>query len=335
MAKEDKITWAGIWEIFKNAASGFSKDKVTKLSASLAYYTIFSLAPMLIVIIYLAGLFFSQSAVEGNLVKQLQGLIGSTSATQIQSIIQNASLNNSSTLTAIIGFVALFIGATTVFTEMQSSLNYIWNLRLKKDTGFWKVFMSRVLSFSLVISLSFLLLVSLVLNTLLEGLMGNIQQMFPGIAVQLIYIINLLITFLVTAFLFAIIYKVLPNAEIKWKDVAAGSIFTAVLFMLAKFGITLYVSKSNMGSSYGAAGSLVVLLAWVYFSSMILYFGAEFTKAYSMKYGSEIRPSKYTTTVQTIEVESKKNSVQENESDAENTKKETQEKKDKEKVESS
>ncbi len=333
MAKEDKITWAGIWDIFKNAASGFSKDKVAKLSASLAFYTIFSLAPMLIVIIYLAGIFFSQSAVEGNLVKQLQGLIGSTSAAQIQSIIQNASLNNSSTLTAIVGFTALFIGATTVFTEMQSSLNYIWNLRLKKDTGFWKLFLSRVLSFSLVISLSFLLLVSLVLNTLLEGLMGNIQQMFPGIAVQLIYVINLLITFLVTAFLFGIIYKVLPNAEIKWKDVAAGAIFTAVLFMLAKFAITLYVSKTNIGSSYGAAGSLVVLLAWIYFSSMILYFGAEVTKAYSIKYGSEIRPSKYTVTVQTIEVESKKNSVQENESDAENTKKETQEKKDKEKEE--
>ncbi len=336
MEQEDKITWAGIWDILKKAASGFSKDKVTKLSASLAYYTIFSLAPMLIVIIYLAGLFFSQTAIEGNIVKQLQGLIGSTSAAQIQSIIQNTSVNNSSsTFTAIIGFVALFIGATTVFTEMQSSLNYIWNLRLKKDTGFWKVFLSRVLSFSMVVSISFLLLVSLVLNTLMEGLMGNIQEMFPGIAVQLIYMLNLLITFIVTAFLFGIIYKVLPNAEIKWKDVAAGSIFTAVLFMLAKFGITLYVSKSNIGNSYGAAGSLVVLLAWVYFSSMILYFGAEITKAYSMKYGGEIRPSEYTVTVQNIEVESKKNSVQENESDAENTKKETQEKKDKEEVKAS
>jgi membrane protein len=330
MKKEEKITWGGVWEIFKNAAAGFSENKVTKLSASLAYYTIFSLAPMLIVIIYLASLFWSQNAIEGNMVKQLQNFIGSTSASQIQSIIENASVDSSNTFTAIIGFAALFVGATTVFTEMQSSLNYIWRLQLKKDAGFMKLLLSRILSFSLVISLSFLLLVSLVINTLLEGLIGKVQQMFPDIAFHLIYVINLIVTFIVTTVLFGIIYKVLPNAEIKWKDVAAGALFTAFIFMLAKFGITLYVSKSNIGSSYGAAGSLVVLLAWVYFSSMILYFGAEVTKAYSMKYGGEIRPSKYTVTIQTLVVESKKNSVQENEEDAVHTKNETQKKKDEE-----
>ncbi len=331
MKQEEKITWRGIWEVFKNAGTGFSRNRVTKLSASLAYYTVFSLAPMLVVIIYLASIFWSQSAIEGNIVKQLQQLIGTTSASQIQSIIQNASMKNGGgTLAAIVGFVALFIGATTVFTDMQSSLNYIWSLRIKKDAGILKLLLSRVLSFALVISLGFLLLVSLVLNTLLEGLVGKIHQIFPDLPFQPIYIINLMVTFIVTATLFAIIYKVLPNAEIRWKDVAAGSIFTALLFMLAKFGITLYVSKSNLGNSYGAAGSLVVLLAWIYFSSMILYFGAEVTKAYSIKYGGQIRPTKYTVTVQTIEVESKKNSVQENEQDAENTKKETQEKKDKE-----
>ncbi len=331
MKQEEKITWRGIWEVFKNAGTGFSRNRVTKLSASLAYYTVFSLAPMLVVIIYLASIFLSQSAIEGNIVKQLQQLIGTTSASQIQSIIQNASMKNGGgTLAAIVGFVALFIGATTVFTDMQSSLNYIWSLRIKKDAGILKLLLSRVLSFALVISLSFLLLVSLVLNTLLEGLVGKIQHLFPGIAFQPIYIINLVVTFIVTATLFGIIYKVLPNAEISWKDVVAGALFTAFLFMLAKFGITLYVSKSNLGNSYGAAGSLVVLLAWIYFSSMILYFGAEVTKAYAMKYGGQIRPTKYTVTVQTIEVESKKNSVQENEQDAENTKKETQEKKDKE-----
>lgn len=333
MEKErEKITWKGIWEVLKNAASCFSKNKVTKLSASLAYYTVFSLAPMLIVIIYLASLFWSQSAIEGNIVSHLQGFIGKASASQIQSIIKNASINSgSNAFMAFIGFVALFIGATSVFTEMQSSLNYIWSLRLKKDTGILKLLLSRVLAFALVVSLSFLLLVSLVANTLLEGLTGELQKMLPGIAFQLIYIINLATTFIVTAFLFGIIYKVLPNAEIKWKDVAAGAVFTALLFMLAKFGITLYVSKSNLGSSYGAAGSLVVLLTWIYFSSMILYFGAEVTKAWSIKYGSQIRPNKYTVTVQTIEVESKKNSVQENEEDAEKTKKEMQKNKDQKK----
>ncbi len=330
MKQEDKITWSGIGEVFKNAFSGFSRNRVTKLSASLAYYTIFSLAPLLVVIIYVASLLWSQSAIEGNIVQQLQGLIGATAASQIQSIIKNASIKSSSTFTAIVGFGALFIGATTVFTEMQSSLNYIWSLRLKKDAGIINLLLSRIISFSIVLSLSFLLLVSLVINAMLEGLIDKIQQMFPGIAFQLIYIINLVITFIVTAVLFAIIYKVLPNAEIRWKDVAAGAVFTALLFMLAKSGISLYVTKTNLGSSYGAAGSVVILLAWIYFSSMIFYFGAEVTKAYSMKYGDNIRPSKYTVTVQTIEVESKKNSVQENELDAENTKKETQEKKDRE-----
>lgn len=328
MKEEEKISWRGIWEVLKKAGSEFSKHRVTKLSASLAYYTIFSLAPLLVVIIYLSSLFWSQSAIEGNIVSQLQGFIGSAAAEQIQSIIKNAALKSStSTITAIVGFSALFIGATSVFSEMQSSLNYIWSLRLKKDAGWWMVILSRILSFSLVISLSFLLLVSLVVNTLLEGLLGKIQQMFPGLAVHLIYLINLAITFVVTTLLFGIIFKVLPNAEIRWKDVAAGSVFTAFLFMMAKFGITLYISKSNVGSGYGAAGSLVILLAWIYFSSMILYFGAEVTKAYSMKYGGKIRPSRYTVTVQTIEVESKKDSIQENEQDAANTQKDTQHKK--------
>lgn len=332
MKAEEKISWRGIWEVFKKAGSDFMRHRVTKLSASLAYYTIFSLAPLLIIIIYLSSLFWSQSAIEGNIVSQLQAFIGSAAAQQIQSVIKNAATKSStSTITAIVGFAALFIGATGVFSEMQSSLNFIWNLRLKKSAGWWTVIISRILSFSLVVSLSFLLLVSLVVNTLLEGLLGKIQQMFPGLAIHLIYVANLVVTFLVTTLLFAIIFKVLPNAEIKWKDVAAGSVFTALLFMLAKFGITLYITKSNVGSGYGAAGSLVILLAWIYFSSMILYFGAEVTKAYSMKYGGKIRPSKYTVTIQTIEVESKKDSVQENEQDAKFTEEETQHKKNQEK----
>lgn len=331
MKHEEKISWSGIWEVFKNAASGFSKNRVTKLSASLAYYTVFSLAPLLVVIIYLASLFWSQKAIEGNIVKQLQDLIGSTSASQIQSIIQNASKNSGgSSFAAVLGIATLIIGATTVFTDMQSSLNYIWRLRIKKDAGILKLLLSRVVAFAIVVSLSFLLLVSLIINTVLEGLIGKIQQMFPGIAFHLIYVINLVVTFIVTSILFGIIYKVLPNAQIRWKDVAAGALFTAFLFMLAKFGITLYVSKSNLGSSYGAAGSLIVLLAWIYFSSIIFYFGAEVTKSYSMKYGDSIRPTKFTVTIQTIEVESKKNSIQENEEDAENTNREAQEKKNRE-----
>lgn len=180
----------------------------------------------------------------------------------------------------------------------------------------------------MVIGLAFLFLVSLVISALLDGLTDRIQHMFSGAAVHLIYVVNLLLTLFVTTILFAIIYKVMPDAQIKWKDVTAGALFTACLFMFAKFGISIYISKSNIGSSYGAAGSLVVLLFWIYFSSVIFYFGAEFTKAYSLKYGGEIFPNKYTVTIQTIEVESNKKTVQENERDAERTKQQTQQQKD-------
>lgn len=329
-----KFTAKGIWEVLKKAGKGFSKDQVPKLSSSLAYYTIFSLGPMLLVILFLANLFWSKTAAEGMLVGQLKGMIGKTAASQIQAIIKNASVDSSNTFAAVAGFVTLFIGATTVFSQMQSSLNVIWNLKQKKDTPWWKMLLSRMLSFSLVLSLGFLLLVSLVLSGLLEGFMGKLQEMFPDVAVILIYSLNILITLLVTALLFALIYKVLPDAHIKWADVTIGAVFTAILFMIAKFGITFYIGRSDIGSTYGAAGSLVVLLLWIYAASLILYFGAEFTKAYAMKYGGHIRPNKYTITVQTVQVESNKKSVQENEQDAEHTERKLQEEKKRQEVNS-
>jgi membrane protein len=325
-----KVSAKGLWEVLKNAGKGFLADKVPKLSGSLAYYTIFSLGPMLLVIIFLANLFWGEAAIEGTIVKQLEGLVGTSAAYQIQEIIKNASVDNSSSFAAIAGVITLLIGATTVFSEIQDSINTIWNLKLKESTGWWKLLLTRLLSFSIVVGLGFLLLVSLMINGLLEGLMNHLQRLFPDTAVILIYIINLVLTLAVTAFLFAIIYKVLPDAHIKWRDVAAGALFTAFLFMLTKFGITLYIGKSDVASTYGAAGSLVILLLWIYFSSMILYFGAEFTKAYAMKYGGEIKPNHYTITIQKLEVESEKASIQENEADAENTQKQAQAQKDQE-----
>ncbi len=174
---------------------------------------------------------------------------------------------------------------------------------------------TRLVSFSFVISLGFLLLVSLVINSLVEGLMERLQAIFPAVTVILLYIINLLITFLIISLLFATIFKVLPDAIIHWKDVAAGAFFTAFLFMIGKFGITLYLRKTDVGSAYGTAGSLVILLLWVYYSSIILYFGAEFTKAYAVKFGSKIVPNEYAVTIQIIKVETGKDSVQENEAE--------------------
>lgn len=299
-----------LWTILKKSFAAVWKDKIPKQSASLAYATLFSMGPMLLVIIFLTNLFWSQQAGEGLIVKQLSGLIGSQAATQIQEIIKNASVDNSSALAATIGFITLFIGASTVFTEIQDTLNFIWRLQLKKNAGWIKVLLTRLLSFSIVISLAFLLLVSLVINAVLEGLMDQLRVMFPGAAITLIYILNLVLTLSVTTVLFGIIYKFLPDARIRWKDVIAGSFFTAILFMLGKFGITFYITKSNVGSAYGAAGSIVVLLVWVYYSSIIMYFGAEFTKFYALKFGSPVYPNSYTVIVSTTEIKEHDKSLQ-------------------------
>ena len=301
----------GIWKVLKNAGAGFAKHKVLKLSASLAYYTIFSIGPIMLVIIFLADFFYGKEAIQGTIYKQISGLVGEQSALQIQEIIKNASITGTS-FTAIIGFVMLVVTATTVFADMQDSINSIWNLKVKTDKGWLKMLRARLLSFSIIASLSFLLLVTLVVNAVLEGFMNKLQEIFPHIAIVIIYVINILVTLIVVSTLFAIIFKVLPDAIIRWKDVAVGAIFTAVLFMIGKFLITLYINNSDLGSTYGSAGSIVILMLWVYYSATILYFGAEFTKAYAVNFGSEIVPDEYAVTVSLIQVETR-DSVQENE----------------------
>jgi membrane protein len=220
-------------------------------------------------------------------------------------------------MAAVIGVVALLIGATTVFGEIQDSINTIWGLRAKPKAGIWKLIKDRLLSFGIIGSLAFLLLVSLAVTAVVEGLNQRLQNVFPDVTVVIFYIINLVITLAVVSTLFAVIFKVLPDAKIKWKDVMAGSIATALLFMLGKFLIALYVSKSDIGDTYGAAGSFVILLVWIYYSSFILYFGAEFTKAWAIKYGSEIHPNHFAVVVKKVEVESENGSVQQNHAELE------------------
>lgn len=310
---------ANIWTVLHQAGKGFMKDRIPKLSASLAYYTIFSLGPMMIVIIFLADIFWGRKAVEGRIYEQISELVGNSAALQIQEIIRNASLNSSNYFTAVVGFVTLLIGATTVFSEIQDSINTIWKLKARPEKGWLKMLLTRLLSFSLVISMGFLLLVSLVINTLIEELMDRLQERFPDIAITLVYVFNLILTLLIIWSLFAIIFKVLPDAKIRWRDVSVGAFFTALLFMLEKLGISFYIGSSNIGSTYGTAGSLVVLLLWIYFSAIILYFGAEFTKFYAIKFGTEIRPNGYAVMVQTVQVESTRKNIKENEDDCERT----------------
>lgn len=305
-----KVSFKGIWEVLKNSFSGFSQDNVTKLSGSLAYYTVFSMGPLMVVIIYLCSLFFRRDAVEGSIFTQLSGFVGHDTALQLQDMIKNASISGKGTIAAIIGVITLLIGATSVFGDIQDSINRIWGLKPKPKRGWLKMLQNRFLSFSVIISLGFLLLVSLGISALIEGLSNHLKAIYPDVTVVVFYIINLALTLVISALIFAVVFKVLPDAEITWKDVIAGAFATAILFMLGKFGISFYISKSNVGTTYGAAGSIVILLLWVYYSAIILYFGAEFTKAYAIKYGSEIHPSSYAVTMKQVEVETGKNSIQ-------------------------
>lgn len=307
-----KLSFKSIWQVLKKSFSGFSEDKVPKLSASLAYYTVFSLGPLLIVIIFLGSIFYE--GMEDTIYQQMQGFVGSDAAAQIEDIIRNASLSGKSTMAATIGVITLLIGATTVFGEIQDSINTIWGLKPKPKAGMLKLVMDRLLSFGIIASLGFLLLVSLAVTTVVESLNDRLKDIFPDVTVGIFYVLNLVITLAVVTVLFAVIFKVLPDARIKWRDVWAGAFATAVLFLIGKMLIALYVSKSDIGSTYGAAGSLVVLLVWIYYSAFILYFGAEFTKAYALHFGGEIHPSKFAVVAKKVEVEGGKQSVQEMES---------------------
>ncbi len=308
--KKQKVTAKAIWIVLKNAFKGFSDDKITKLSGSLAYFTVFSMGPMLVLIISLCGLFLGREAIEGKVYDTLRQFVGIDTASTLQEIIRNASLGNKSRVAAIVGLVTLLVGATSVFGEIQDSINSIWGLKPKPKRGWLKMLQNRFLSFSVIISMAFILLVSLAISGLIEALSARLQAAYPDVTVTVFYIINLVLTLGITTFIFGVIFKVLPDADIKWRDVITGAVVTALLFMIGKFGIGLYISKSNVGSTYGTAGSLVVLLLWVYYSSIILYFGAEFTKAYAIEFGSPIHPSKYAVTMQQVEVETGKATVQ-------------------------
>ncbi len=278
--------------VLKDSGGAFIEDNCVKLSASLSYYTIFSIGPLMVMVISLAGRFYGQDAVQGKLYGQLKGLLGSEAALQIQEIITNIQKTDGSLMGTIIGGIVLFIGATGIFTEIQDSINFIWSLRAKPKRGFMKLIINRLLSFSLIVSVGFLLVVSLVISALMELLNERLQKLFPDTMVVLLYIVNVALVFGIISVLFAIIFKVLPDGKIKWKDAFIGSSFTAFLFLIGKAGIGLYLGNSSLGVTYGAAASIVILLTWVYYTSIILYFGAEFTKHYALEYGGGIVPDK-------------------------------------------
>lgn len=280
------------WLILRQAFTEFITDHGIKFSASLSYYTIFALGPVLMIIISLAGIFFGKDAVEGKIYGQINGLVGSEAALQIQDIISNIEQSQFSRSGAILGIVVFFIGATGVFTEMQDSINYIWSLKTKPKKSLFKFAFDRVISFSLIISFGFILMVSLAIHALVDLLHDKLETLFDEATVFIFQALNYVILFLVITTLFAIIFKVLPDAKVRWKDSYVGAAFTAVLFLIGKFLIGFYLGNSNIGVTYGAAASLVIILLWVYYTSIILFFGAEFTKIYTMNFGGGIVPGK-------------------------------------------
>lgn len=285
----------------------FLEYKVLRMSAALAYYTVFAIGPMLIVIISLCDIFYGREAIEGSINEQINDFVGPNAAAQIQEILKNAAISNDISWASVIGIVSLIFAATGVFTEIQDSINTIWRLKAKpkKGQGLLKFVLNRLLSFSMVIGLGFVLLVSLLVNAIMDTIFNRLMSHFPEVQVFVAYILNYAVTFFIITFLFAGIFKILPDARVQWRDVWKGAFATSLLFMLGKFGISFYLNKSNVSGAYGAAGSMVIILLWVYYSSAILYFGAAYTRVHACMKGRQIFPNEYAVFLVQVEEESK------------------------------
>jgi membrane protein len=276
------------WALLKQTGSEWLEDKAPRLGAALAYYTIFSLAPLLVIIIAVAGFVFGREAAQGYLLGQIEGLVGEQGGQAIQAMVASASQSGSGVVGSVLGIAMLLFGAAGLFGQLQDALNTIWEVQPKPGRGVLGFLQDRFLSFSMVLGSAFLLLVSLVVSAALAALgslFGDWQTSVVG------QILNQFLSLAVVTLLFAMIYRFLPDAKIAWKDVWLGAVITAVLFTLGKVLIGLYLGHTSTASAYGAAGSLAVLLIWLYYSAQIFLFGAEFTKVYANRYGSRIVPA--------------------------------------------
>jgi len=278
------------WSMTRQTFSEWSDDKGGRLGAALSYYTIFSLAPLLLLVISIAGLAFGRAAAEGTIFGELAGLIGPDAARLVQAAVAKASGTRSGVLGTIAGFAILIAGATGVVIELQGALDTVWKVEPKPNRGIWGVVRTRLLSVAMILSLGFLLLVSLVVSAALAALSGWLRPVFGDLTV-LGWFIDGAVALAVITTLIALIYKILPDAKVAWRDVWIGALATALLFMLGKYLIGLYIGRASVGSAFGAAGSLAVLLVWIYYSAQIVLIGAEFTRVYANRFGAKVRPS--------------------------------------------
>jgi membrane protein len=278
------------WQLFKTTWEDWSDDKAPRLGASLAYYAVFSLVPLLVLITAVVGMIFGRDAVEGALDQQLSQLLGDSGAEGVREMVTSAQHPARGTLASIVGAIALVFGASGVFAQLQDALNTIWEVEPKPNRGLLGMLKDRVFSFAMVLGSAFLLLVSLALSAALATLGNWMQQWLPG-PEWILHAVEFITSLAVITLLFALIFKLVPDIEIRWNDVWIGAFVTALLFTFGKFALGLYLGRSSVSSSYGAAGAVMIVLLWVYYSSQILFFGAEFTQAYARLYGSRVRPA--------------------------------------------
>jgi membrane protein len=297
MKKKVKSAYAYLKQVY----SEFVEDNILKYSASLAYYTVFSIAPVLIIIITIFGFIFGKDSIQGDIYKQVKGLVGREAAIQIQDIIKNIHLSGHNVFATIISILILLIGATGIFGEVQDSLNKIWGLKIKTRITWWKLIINRLLSFSLILSIGFVMMVSLLLNAMISAFGKFLARYFSEFSVVVVQVTDSVVAFVITTFLFSLMFKMLPDAKIKWKDVLIGGLITAVFFTLGKLAIGYYLGSSNITTVYGAAGSVMIIMIWVYYSAVILYLGAEFTKVYAKMFGGKIFPNEYAMWIKTEE----------------------------------
>jgi len=300
-----KKKFINTWKLMKETVMNFMAQRGMKMSAALSYYTIFSLPSLLVLVISLTSIFFGQDAVEGKIFGFMEEYVGPATAKQIQDALAKTSVSHNTVWTTIIGGATLLFAATAIFGEVQDSINFIWGLKAKPKKGLILMVVNRVLSFSMIIVLAFILMVSLLLSTLLEVFLKSLHDNFPDWLVSIATYADYVIIFFTIATLFMFIFKVLPDAKIRWKDAFSGALVCSLFFMVGQYLISFYIKRGSVGTAYGATASILVLLLWVYFSSIILYFGAEFTQSYARHKGRRIQPNRYSVFIQNIEVETK------------------------------
>ena len=294
--------FSDVLAVLKSSASEFTNNNSFRHAAALSYYTIFSLPPLLLIVITVASAAYGGEAVTGQVYGQLKGLVGAESAKFLQDSIAKFTLQQKSGLATIIGIGTLLFAATTFFVTLQESINDIWNLKVKPRNSLWQFVQDRLLSFGLILSVALLLLLSFVISAVLSVFTGYLQRLLPEVGILAIKVVDFLLSLGVTTLLFAMIYRFLPDAIIRWRDVLIGAFITALLFVIGKFLIAIYIAKSDPGSAFGAAGSAIVLLLWVNYSSLIIFFGAEFTQEFADAFGQKVQPKAHAVRVQLEEV---------------------------------